>query len=454
MKRNKYILIAFVLILLPGLGCVKDRNYEPPQPECISAEQVNASYGEVKALYQGATVEILEDLVIEGYVISSDQAGNFFGSLHFQDQPVAPSGGFQLELDLLDSHLFFPAGSRILLKLKGLYLGKSAGGYKLGGVFPAFGNITVGRLPAAAVQEHLFNACEPGGGLEARPAVLSGLEEGMLNTLLRLEGLEFKEASIGQAYAPPQEEAVHELQDCEGNTMELRNSGYADFQAALLPEGRGAITGVLSQDRQNFQLIIRHPGDIDFQQQRCDSGGAASGSNMIFISELADPENNPDARFVELYYTGTQMLSLDQWMLRRYTNANTEASSILDLSGLRITPNGTLVLASDAEVFETVYGFAPDLDAGTNGPADSNGDDNLELVDPLGIVVDRFGIVGEDGSGTNHEFEDGRALRKPAVTTGNPVYTFSEWDVYNDTGAAGTQNLPQQAPADFSPGAH
>lgn len=454
MKRIGIISIALGLTLFITLACVKDRDYEPPQLDCISSGQVNASYEEVKALYRGTTEEILEDLVIEGYVISSDKAGNFFGSLHFQDLPVAPSGGFQLEMDLMDSHLFFPPGTHILLKLKGLYLGKGAGGFKLGGVFPAFGNIAVGRLPAAAVQEHLFTACEPGTALEARPVTLSGLEEGMVNTLLRLEGLELAETSIGQAFAPPKEEAVHELRDCEGHSMELLNSGYADFQGDLLPEGRGAISGVLTQDRQKFQLIIRDPTDIDFQLERCDAGGTATGSNKVFISELADPDNNPDARFVELYHAGTQVLSMDQWTLRRYTNASGEVSSVLDLSGLRMAPNSTLVLASDAVVFETVYGFAPDLDAGTNGPADSNGDDNLELVDPFGTVIDLFGLVGEDGSGTNHEFEDGRAVRRPTVTTGNPVYTFSEWDIYNDTGAAETQNLPQQAPADFSPGTH
>ena len=63
-----------------------------------------------------------------------------------------------------------------------------------------------------------------------------------------------------------------------------------------------------------------------------------------------------------------------------------------------------------------------------------------------------FGVLGEDGSGTNHEFEDGRAERKATVTTGNTTYTFSEWNIWNDTGAAGTTNDPRDAPDDFDPG--
>jgi len=66
--------------------------------------------------------------------------------------------------------------------------------------------------------------------------------------------------------------------------------------------------------------------------------------------------------------------------------------------------------------------------------------------------MDFFGVIGEDGSGTSHEFEDGKAVRKASVTQSNPVWDSSEWDVWNDTGAAGTTNLPQNAPADFTPG--
>lgn len=52
----------------------------------------------------------------------------------------------------------------------------------------------------------------------------------------------------------------------------------------------------------------------------------------------------------------------------------------------------------------------------------------------------------------NHEFQNGRALRNTTVQEGNPVYTFSEWTIYNDTGEEGTIRQPQMAPDDFNPG--
>src|SRR5690606_18763809 len=153
-----------------------------------------------------------------------------------------------------------------------------------------------------------------------------------------------------------------------------------------------------------------------------------------------------------LYNSGPKPISLKGWSLRRYTNANTQVSSSIDFTGFVIDAESTLVISPNAAEFEIVYGFPPDLDVKTNSPADSNGDDNLELVDPFGTVVDTFGVVGEDGSGTGHEFEDGRAVRIPGITKANPNYTFSEWTVYNDTGESGTINMPQNAPEDFTPG--
>ncbi|WP_421813684.1 lamin tail domain-containing protein [Flagellimonas sp.] len=212
------------------------------------------------------------------------------------------------------------------------------------------------------------------------------------------------------------------------------------------------LTAVLTRDGKTPQLVIRTLEDVDFTQERCPEIITEFTSNQIFISELADPDNNSSARFVELYNSASEPLDLNLWTLRRYTNANTELSSTIDLSGLIIGPESTLIISPNAEEFELVYGFAPDLGVSTNSPADSNGDDNLELVDPFGTIIDMFGVIGEDGSGTNHEFEDGRAVRNSNIMVGNPVYTFSEWTIFNDTGDAGTTKLPQNAPEDFTPG--
>ena len=432
-------------------GCVKDRNFDPPKSSCTSDLVANATYAEVKNLYEGQTLKIQEDLIIEGFVNSSDDAGNFFSVLYFQDSPTNPTEGFQIEIDVRDSHLFYPEGSRIFIKLKGLYLGKSKDVFKLGGVLTGFGNESVGRLPAAIVNQHIVVSCDEKAIIEPTQVSIQDLNENLTNTLVRLTAVEILEEQLGQIFAIAREETERTLTDCNDNEVILRNSGFSDFQAELLPEGNGYVIGVLLRENDDFSLAIRSLKDIDFSDERCEDVIEEFTSTDIFISELADPDNNTGARFVELYNSASEPLSLKSWSLRRYTNANTEVSSTIDLSELTISAESTLVISPNATEFETVYSFAPDLGVSTNSPADSNGDDNLELVDPFGTVIDVFGIVGEDGTGTNHEFEDGKAVRNPDIRKANATYTFEEWTIYNDTGAAGTINQPQNAPEDFAP---
>ncbi|MAU17701.1 MAG: nuclease [Muricauda sp.] len=432
--------------------CVDGRDFDTIAESCTTDIEPNITFSELDSLSQDEVIQIYDDLILEGYVISSDRAGNFYNVLFLQDAMEKPSYGLQLEIDLRESHLLFPVGSKVMVKLRELYLGKKGSTLRLGGVFSSFGNLSIGRLPRGKVFGHLFLSCDSEGTLEPVIATIPEMESIPSNVLVEVESLEFSEEDLEQTYAVSTEETERTLMDCEENEIVLLNSGYADFQDEPIPITNGKITAVLVRDGDTPQLIIRTLEDVNFTEERCPEIITEFTSNQIFISELADPDNNSKARFVELYNSASEPLDLNLWTLRRYTNDNTEVSSTIDLSGLIIGPESTLVISPNAEEFELVYGFAPDLGVSTNSPADSNGDDNLELVDPFGAIIDVFGAIGEDGTGTNHEFEDGRAVRNLDVLKGNPVYTFNEWTIYNDTGEAETIKLPQNAPEDFSPG--
>ncbi len=165
----------------------------------------------------------------------------------------------------------------------------------------------------------------------------------------------------------------------------------------------------------------------------------------IFITEIADPNNEASARFVELFNNGAEDVNLsDGWSLGRYTNANTTMTSTsrIPLRGV-IPAGGFFIVCNDAATFLETYGMAADQSDVNSGPADSNGDDNILLLNPAWEVVDFFGRPGEDGSGLDHEFEDGRAERVSTITAPNPVFDPAEWDIDNDSGGgAGAQDAP------------
>jgi hypothetical protein len=63
------------------------------------------------------------DDVIEAYVVSSDEAGNFFKSISFQTLATAitPTTGFSVPVDASNLYIEFRVGNKVYVKLKDLY---------------------------------------------------------------------------------------------------------------------------------------------------------------------------------------------------------------------------------------------------------------------------------------------------------------------------------------------
>ena len=445
--------ICFTVPLLFLTGCLRQDEWAVPESVCDEGLSPNTTLESVLETYGGETFQITEDWVVSAYVISSDAEGNFFNVLHLQDEPQSPGLGVTLEIEMRDSHLFYPPGQEILLNLRGLYLGKSRGLFKLGSAYTSFGNLQVGRIPKHAVPAHIAISCHTPNALLPRETTIPDLLSQPPNTLVRLRDLEFAEEVLDSTFAQREVQTSRRMLDCLDNEIDLMTSGFADFSQDPLPQGKVTVTALYYLQGGKATLVVRSPADFESAGERCEDLITEFTSPYLLLSELADPDNNPAARYVELHYTGEEPLSLNGWSLERYTNANTERGSVISLSEFVLDPGDFLLIASNAIAFEQTYGFPPDMEGGPNSPADSNGDDNIVLVDPFGEVVDIFGVIGEDGSGTAHEFEDGRAFRKAEIFRANPVFHPLEWEVFNDTGGMGTVNQPQLAPQDFTPGA-
>ena len=185
-------------------------------------------------------------------------------------------------------------------------------------------------------------------------------------------------------------------------------------------------------------------------------------STGVFITEIADPQNAPKARFVELHSPSGGLLT--GLKLAHWEGGNTSYSE-LDLTGFGIPVGGFFVICSDKETFDRIYHpVTCDLDAGSGGPADSDGNDQLAIMDAAGAIIDVFGVPGEDGAGSAHYFGGGRAERKPGdlLAPRDSWGSFTDWDVDNDIFEGLTyselidinQNQgdgPQSAPSDFDP---
>lgn len=445
-----------LLAMLTGMqfACQKYTDYESPQMDCSGFGFKEVTLSEIKQHYTGQTVLLSDSLQWNAVVVSSDATSNLFGEIYLQEDAANSAGGLVFYTDLLETHARVPSGTRISVKLKGLYLGASSGSFQLGGAFPTFGNLTVGRLPSRLFSEHIRVRCDQTGGLDPLPIGISDLTDSLLNTLIEVKGVEFIAEELGLPFADPGTQVRRTLSDCYGNVLRVRNSGYSDFYSEPLPSSHGDVKGILSVHRKAYELLVMNPSDFDFGEPRCENLAEQTPTDSIIISEIADPDNLPRARFLELFNASGTPVDLRGWELLRYTNANAEPGRPILLEGLQIQAHSAVVLSAYPEDFERTYGFSPDKVIAENGPADSNGDDNIVLIDPYGNVKDTFGNPGKDGSGTAHEFEDGKAERQAWVQISSPVYDPLQWVIYNDSGGETTFNEPQQAPEDFTPGRH
>ena len=435
-------------------GCQPDLDEDPPQRDCSGFGAKPISLAELRQYYPGETIQISDSLQWEAVVVSSDATSNIFGEIYLQDARDPQTGGLVFYTDLLETHAQAPFGSPVSVYLKGLYLGVSSGALELGGSFSSFGNLSVGRLPARLFQDHIRLHCESPTLPIPVVTQISELSDSLLNTFVEVGNVEFIAAETGLPFADAGTDVRRTLTDCFGNTLNVKNSGYSDFYAQPLPEGHGSVRGVLNTYRNRFELVVMSPSDFDFRAPRCEVRTFEMTSDSVLISEIADPDNLPEARFLELFNASAQEVDLAGWELLRYTNANVEPGRTVPLEGLTIPAGGALVLSAHPEVFEETYGFVPDKTVSENGPADSNGDDTLVLIDPFGNVKDTFGNPGTDGSGTPHEFEDGKAERRDGVWTSSPFFISSQSHIYNDSGGHNSNKDPQMAPEDFSPGDH
>lgn len=458
MKTNFKYNVVFIAFMVLGLSfsCVKSDDFKIPVANCNENLVANKTVPEIFGVATSTAIRYSDDDIIEGYVSSSDLGGNFFKSISLQT--IDGSLGFSVPIDQTDLYTIYNPGRKVYVKLLGSYIDKDNDALEIGDLFiDNFQNETVGRIPYPAYEQIILKSCEVlDEELLVKRIAINDISDDDINTLVELSGVQFVDESLGSNLYDSNKDlggyaTNHLIQDDSGATLIFRTSAFADFAPFSVPEGNGTIRGVITKFDGNYQLLARTFNDVSLNNERVDF--QSSIKNNLFFTEIADPNNNANARFLEIYNGEQETINLSGWTVRRYTNDNTSVSSSINLTGSTIYAGQAFVIAANGTEFEAVFGFAPDLVGGANGPADSNGDDNLELIDPFGNVVDIFGVIGEDGSGTNHEFEDGRALRNFSISKGNPMYTFNEWQIWNDTGDAGTINEPQDAPGNFTPGA-
>lgn len=264
------------VILLCCWGCQKEIKLPSIQLDTFKKPPVNSSIRAVhEAVWQSETgfVEFEQDenLWIEGYVVSSDHAGNFYKELLVQDHWENPEFALRLRLDAQALYSRYPIGQKIYVRLNNLGAGKENGLLSLGS-YQADG---IAQLAEFLISKHVIRDTLQ-KAIVPVALTLHEISPIQYGKWVQLKDIQFSKSELHKTYAG---EAFDEydgqriLENCSNyQSIPLYTSTFSDFKSQLLPTVSGFINGILVRDfyDETTVLKINTPKDIVFSQERCD----------------------------------------------------------------------------------------------------------------------------------------------------------------------------------------
>lgn len=271
-----YTFLFALLGLLTFSACVDQDFDEPPGELNLPDITANTTIAELKARHIAGEFEaITEDIIVEGVVVSDDGDGNFFREIIFQDS----TGGILIFTSASGLSNEYTRGRTIYLKAQGLTLGDFNGTMQIGA---GIANNELVRIEEALLEEYIVKGVK---GPDPTPVQVTvdqletNVQNRFVNTLVEVQNVEFASRELGKPYAVSLQNINLDMEDCEGDELVLRTSGFSTFFTEIVPDGNGSLIGVFSIFGNTRQMRVRDLDDVLLTGDRCDgtSGGGGGG---------------------------------------------------------------------------------------------------------------------------------------------------------------------------------
>ena len=248
MNVRSILIAASVAVVFAG--CKKEFDSPPlrtiPVGDVLTIAQLKALYTTERVRFAGTEKSVY------AVVTSDENDGNFYKNITVQDA----TGGITLRL----------------LNSGGLYIGDSVRIYLPGTVLAPYNGLM--QLDSVDVDNNIIKQATQ---VQVTPRVvtISEIEANVVawqSTLIKLENVEFTvdDATNGTwADAVNQDIGERFLEDCVGNTVMVRTSGYASYAGQPLPQGKGSIVCVVGLFNDVIQLGNRGLSTVNLTGPRC-----------------------------------------------------------------------------------------------------------------------------------------------------------------------------------------
>lgn len=317
MKINKLLIIVVAIIAGISLkSCVDDADFAVPEDlnneenqEVVRIEaEINNPNGALdsisvsglkKIFVPGAATEITSDLVLIGYVSSSDRTGNFFREIFIQDNFEEAESGVKVVLNLNDTYNKFNLGRKVYIKLKGLFVGEVRSGDGVITVGRESGNV-VDDIILSDIDDFIFRSVET-QTLIPRKVEISEITDQNIGTYIQIENAQFLKGLVGENFTDSTErfDTQRTLESCaSGGSISLETSSFSSFKSSPLPTKSFSINAVVSKtfNGSDIVLVLNDKNDIIETGERCDPevlecSGTVSDSTIIFEEDFESITN-------------------------------------------------------------------------------------------------------------------------------------------------------------------
>ena len=242
--KNKYILILSSILL--GLSSCK-KEFDSP-PENVIPTGYVLTLDSLLNMYQGTPIHFNQDYSVYAVVTADEVDGNLYKSIFIQN------GNSALNLRLLNSG--------------GVYVGDSIRIYLKGTVLSMYNGMM--QLDSVDVDKNIIKQ-STNVVVEPTNVNIADIDASWQSRLIKIDSAEFAALELSQTYADAvnQTSENRTLTDCNGNTILVRTSGYANYAGNLIAQGNGSLVAIVGVYGTDLQLYIRSLGEVQMNGARC-----------------------------------------------------------------------------------------------------------------------------------------------------------------------------------------
>jgi Family of unknown function (DUF5689) len=264
--------------------------------------------------------------IVEAYMVSSDEGGNFYQSMYFQ--PLDGSKGFNISAEIRSIYNKIEPGRKVFLKMKDLAYANQQAGLAQGLIFGAkpTDKYVVDRIQSYNVDKVLIPSCDfiSEDLIVTRfNDIASATNINNLNKLIQIDNVQFTDNYAGGTYdnnLADQLDASINFTDGT-SSLAIRTSRYATFAGNKTPVGNGSVRGVLTKYGSGYQIILRTKRDVIMNNPRVIKPSFPIGGTNIDYTLPFSENFTSYANDLNIFpkYINDQILGGKYWGIKSYS---------------------------------------------------------------------------------------------------------------------------------------